>query len=214
MKINYIFFSGGTMHLIKSFLCSGLLFLFVINAKAQDDPTRIGFGVGFGQGFNFFGGEELSIITLPIDFADFSVVIRSKNFRFEPTLGYFSSSSSNTSSGYTFESSSSNLRLGAILAYATALASMNLYYGIDIGVILSSEKRESSLPGSTSTDRSKTDFYIGPAIGGEYMFSENFSLGGEIQINYISIGNFDDDSDASTSIVSSRGKIMLRWYIM
>ncbi|MFC2119566.1 outer membrane beta-barrel protein [Bacteroidota bacterium] len=201
------------MYLTKSFLCLGLLILFGINIKAQDDPVRIGFGVGFGQGFNFFGGEELSVITLPIDFADFSVVVRGKNFRFEPTLGYFSSSSSSSSSGYTYESSSSNLRLGTILAYATAISSMNLYYGIDIGVILSSEKRESTFPGSTSTDRSKTDFYIGPAIGGEYMFSDNFSLGGEIQINYISIGNFDDDSDASSSAVSSRGKIMLRWYV-
>ena len=199
------------MHLIKSFLCSGLLFLFVINAKAQDDPMRLGFGVGFGQGYNFFGGEELSVITLPIDFADFSVVIRTKNFRFEPTFGYFSSSYKNTSSGITYESSSSNLRLGTVLAYATAIASMNLYYGIDIGVILSSQKSESS--GSSSTDRSKTDIFVGPAIGGEYMFSENFSLGGEIQINYISIGNFDDDSDASSSAVSSRGKIMLRCYV-
>jgi hypothetical protein len=201
------------MYLIKSFLFCGLLLLFVINAKAQDGPVRIGFGVGFGQGFSFFGGEELSVITLPIDFADFSVVIRSKNFRFEPTLGYFSSSSSSTSSGYTYESSSSNLRLGTVLAYATVIASMNLYYGIDVGVILSSESRDSTFPESTSTDRSKTDFYIGPAIGGEYMFSEYFSLGGEIQINYISIGNFDDDSNASSSAVSSRGKITLRWYV-
>jgi hypothetical protein len=203
------------MYLIKSFLCCGLLLLFVINAKAQDDAVRIGFGVGFGQGFSFFGGEELSVITLPIDFADFSVVVRAKNFRFEPTFGYFSSSSSSTSSGTTSESKSSNLRLGTVLAYATAIASMNLYYGIDIGVILSSESSESTFPGSTSTDRSKTDFFIGPAIGGEYMFSDNFSLGGEIQINYISIGNFNGDSDVdvSNSAVSSRGKIILRWYV-
>jgi hypothetical protein len=201
------------MNSFKPFLCSSLLLLFVVSANAQDDRVRIGFGVGFGQGFSFFGGEELSVITLPIDFADFSVVIRAKNFRFEPTLGYFSSSSSSTSSGTTYESSSSNLRLGTVLAYATAIASMNLYYGIDIGVILSSEKRESTFPGSTSTDRSKTDFFVGSIIGGEYMFSDNFSLGGEIQINYISIGEFDDDSDASSSAVSSRGKIILRWYV-
>ena len=196
------------MYLIKSFLCSILLFLFILDANAQDDPMRIGFGVGYSHGYTFFGGEEISVITLPIDFADFSVVIRTKNFRFEPTFGYFSSSYKNTINGITYESSSSNLRLGTVLAYANAIASMNLYYGIDIGVILSSETS-----GSSSTDRSKTDFFVGPAIGGEYMFSENFSLGGEIQINYISIGNFDDDSDASSTAVSTRGKIMLRWYV-
>jgi hypothetical protein len=205
------------MNSFKSFLCCAFLLLFVINAKAQDDPVRVGFGVGFGQGFNFIGGSDLSALTLPIDFADFSVIIRGKNFRFEPTLGYFSFSSSSTSSssGYTSESSFSNVRLGAILAFATSKGSMNLYYGIDIGVILSSESSSSSAPGSTSTDHSKTDFFVGPAIGGEYMFSDNFSLGGEIQINYISIGEFNGDSqtDRSESAVSSRGKIVLRWYV-
>ncbi len=204
------------MNPIKSFLCCSLLLLFVISTKAQDDPVRIGFGVGFGQGLGFIGSEDFSVLSLPIDFTDFSVTIRSTNFRFEPTLGYFSISSSITSSssGYTSEFKSSNFRLGTVLAYANAMESMNLYYGIDFGIILSSETRESSFPGgSESTDESKTDFFIGPAVGGEYMFSDNFSLGGEIQINYISIGNFDDDSDASTSAISSRGKIILRWYV-
>ena len=200
---------------IKSFLSFFFLLLFVISVKAQDDPVRIGFGVGFGQGFNFIGSGDLSIFTLPIDFADFSVVIRGKNFRFEPTLGYFSTSSSSTSSGFTSESDFSNVRLGAIIAYANSSGTMNFYYGIDIGVILSSESSSSTFPGSTSSDESKTDFFVGPAIGGEYMFSDNFSLGGEIQINYISIGQFNGDSqtDVSQSAVSSRGKIVLRWYV-
>jgi hypothetical protein len=202
---------------VKSFLCFSFLLLFFISAKAQDDPVRIGFSVGFGQGFNFIGGSDLSVLTLPIDFADFSVVIRGKNFRFEPTLGYFSTSSSSKSStsGYTSESDFSNVRLGAIIAYAVSKGSMRFYYGIDIGVILSSESSSSTAPGSTSTDESKTDFFVGPAIGGEYMFSENFSLGGEIQINYISIGQFNGSSqtDVSQSAVSSRGKIVLRWYV-
>lgn len=198
------------MILFKSFLCCSLLLLFVVSAKAQDDRVRIGFGVGFGQGMGFIIGEDFSSLSLPIDFADFSVIIRGKNYRFEPTLGYFNFSSTSSSGS---ESSFSNFRLGTVLAYANSKGSMNFYYGIDIGVILSSESFKSSSPGSTSTDNSKTDFFIGPAIGGEYMFSYNFSLGGEIQINYISVGNFDDDSDASTSGVSSRGKIILRWYV-
>jgi hypothetical protein len=104
--------------------------------------------------------------------------------------------------------------LGTVLAYVNTNESLNYYYGIDLGVILTSVSNESSYLGSTETsDLSKTDFYIGPAIGGEYMFSNNFSLGGEIQVNYISIGNFDDNSDDSTSAISTRGKIILRWYV-
>jgi len=200
------------MNLIKSFLCISLLLLLVMNAKAQDDPVRIGFGIGIGKGISFIG-SDLSVLALPIDFADFSVIIRGESFRFEPTFGYFSTSSSSSSSGYTTESKSSNLRLGTVLAYANAMGSTNFYYGIDFGVILSSESREYNDPFVESRDESKTDFFIGPAVGGEYMFSDNFSLGGEIQINYISIGSFDGDSDESISAVSSRGKIILRWYV-
>ena len=92
---------------------------------------------------------------------------------------------------YTAEQTISNWRVGAVIAYATAIASMKLYYGINIGIILSSTSFE--MTGEDSEDNSKTDFFVGPAIGGEYMFSDNFSLGGEIQINYISVGQFDED---------------------
>ena len=207
------------MKLIKSFLCCIMLLLSVISIKAQDDPVRIGFGVGFGREFTsiyVYGGiEELSVITLPVEFADLSVTIRSKNFLFEPTFGYYSTSRSYTSSDENSqESKTSNLRLGTVLAYVNTNESLNYYYGIDLGVILTSESNESNYLGSTQTsDKSKTDFFIGPAIGGEYMFSNNFSLGGEIQVNYISFGNFNDDSDVSTSAISSRGKIILRWYV-
>ena len=60
------------MYLVKSFLCCGLLLLFVVSANAQNDRTRIGFGVGFGQGFSFIG-SDLSVLALPIDFADFQL---------------------------------------------------------------------------------------------------------------------------------------------
>ena len=209
------------MKLNKSFLCCFLLLLSVISVKAQDDPVRIGFGVGFGREFtsviSYYGGiEDLSVITLPVDFVDLSVTIRSKNFLFEPNFGYYSTSFSYTpsNSDNREEIHTSNLRLGTVLAYVNSNESLNYYFGIDLGVILTSNSRESTYQGSTDiNENSKTDFFIGPVIGGEYMFSNNFSLGGEIQVNYISIGNYDDDSDVSSSAISTRGKIILRWYV-
>jgi hypothetical protein len=208
------------MKLIKSFLCCVLLLLSVISVKAQGDPVRIGFGVGFGREFTsvfVYGGiQELSVITLPVEFVDLSVTIRSKNFLFEPTFGYSSTSRSYTSSSsdYSSDLNTSNLRLGTVLAYVNTNESLNYYYGIDLGVFLNSESLEINDNGITETrDKSKTDFFIGPAIGGEYMFSNNFSLGGEIQVNYIWIGNFNDDSNISSSAISSRGKIIIRWYV-
>ena len=100
------------------------------------------------------------------------------------------------------------------MAYVNTNESLNYYFGIDIGVFLISESSETNDNGNTETnDRSKTDFFFGPAIGGEYMISNNFSLGGEIQVNYISHGNYDDNSDWSSYAISSRGKIIVRWYV-
>ena len=74
------------MKLIKSFLCCIFILLSIISVKAQDDPLRIGFGVGFGRDLTsiyvYDGFEDLSVITLPVEFADLSITIRSKNFLF------------------------------------------------------------------------------------------------------------------------------------
>jgi hypothetical protein len=157
----------------------------------------------------------MEIITLPIDLANFSFIIRGKNFRIEPSLGYFTLSSDYSDGEYSGESSMSNFRIGAVIAYNnSSFESMNFYYGIDIGVILSSISGSSNNPytGSESIDESKTDFFIGPAIGGEYMFNRYFSLGGEINLNYISVGNYGDE-DATTWLISTRGAVYVRWYV-
>jgi len=142
--------------------------------------------------------------------------------RFEPNFGFFNYSQTidvnNPYENYKREQTISNFRIGAVIAYANAVTSVNLYYGLNIGVIISSTSADIS--GQESNDESKTDFFIGPAIGGEYMFSDNFSLGGEIQVNYISVGQFDQEGvdpdytvDVSESVVSTRGMIILRWYV-
>jgi hypothetical protein len=169
------------------------------SAISKNDQMRIGFGVGFGQTNIFGSGGDLASVALPIDFSNFSVVFRKENFRIEPSLGYFSYSSSSDNDEY----SSSNFRIGSIFALASSRGSMNYYYGIDIGAVF----------GST-TDNSWTDFYIGAVTGGEYMFSDNFSLGGEIQLSYISIGQSgDNDSNRSESFISTKSMVILRWYV-
>ena len=219
------------MNLFKSFLCLGLLLLFVVSAKAQDDRTRFGFGVGVGMNSLLGSPDEadFSVLSIPASFANFTFIIRGKNFRLEPNFGYFSVSIDedrkyDNGDTRTQEFKSSNFRVGAVIAYATAIASMKLYYGINIGIILSSassdDTRTGTFPESESNEASKTDFFVGPAIGGEYMFSENFSLGGEIQINYISVGQFDWElpegitkDDVSTTVITTNALVILRWYV-
>ncbi|MFC2094796.1 outer membrane beta-barrel protein [Bacteroidota bacterium] len=221
------------MYPIKSFLCYALLLLFVVSANAQDDRTRLGFGVGVGISTVPMGdGDDmdLSSLSAPVSFHNFTFIIRGKSFRIEPNFGFFSYSQETDAEDenedtYKEEISSSNFRVGAVLAYATAIGSTNLYYGLNIGIISSSASIDQKwtgtyTPDNTSEKGSKTDFAIGGAIGGEYMFSDNFSLGGEIQINYITVGQFDWElpehitkNDITTSIISTNAIVMLRWYV-
>jgi len=61
-------------------------------------------------------------------------------------------------------------------------------------------------------DESKMDFFIGPAVGGEYFFSEHFSLGGEIQGNFVFLGQYDDDSETKESMFKMKPLVFVRWY--
>jgi hypothetical protein len=199
-------------------IVSTLLFLVMtIFSSAQTEASNVQFGFGVSltrEVPTFASTEEMDIMTLPIDLANFSLVIKGKNFRIEPSLGYFTGSSDYSNGQYHSESSISNFRIGAVIAYNnSAIESMNFYYGIDIGVILSSLSASSSTS-NESTDESKTDFFVGPAIGGEYMFNRHFSLGGEINLNYISVGNYgDSEGDNTTWLISTRGAIYVRWYV-
>jgi len=202
---------------MKALLATSLIFILTSFSfgQTEDSNVQFGFGVSFTREIPTFAStEEMDLIILSIDLANFSFIIRGKNFRFEPSLGYFSGSYDNSGSQYNYESSVSNFRIGAVIAYNnSSFESMNFYYGIDIGVILSSISYASNDPFGTSqsVDESKTDFFIGPAIGGEYMFNRYFSLGGEINLNYISLGNYVGDS--TTWLLSTRGAVYVRWYV-
>jgi len=182
-----------------------------------DNDIQFGFGVSLSSEYSVYNFssylEDWNIEVLPVDMANFSIIIKGSFFRFEPSVGYFTMSSDYSGGGYTFERTSSNIRLGAIVAFNNdPIESVDFYYGIGFGFILSSYSYTSSIS-TESIDKSKTDFFIGPAVGGEYMFNKHFSLGGEINLNYISIGHYDSDGESSSWAISTRGLIFLRWYL-
>ena len=173
--------------------------LFSLEQKIlEDNQLRIGFGIGYGQTIFMDWKSDISSLFLPTDFTKFSVAFRYENFRIEPNLGYSSGINSLGNHKNTF----SNFRIGSIFAAVYLKGSMNYYYGIDLGIVLTSNSNDS-----------KTDFYVGPVIGAEYLFSEYFSLGGEVQLNYISIGQYgDSNSNKSQSYISTKAIILLRCY--
>lgn len=208
------------MRSVNFFTSFAMLIILSLNLQAQDSSrTRYGLGVNFAKDFIVASvGDDMSIMSLPYDFSNFLVIIRSEKFRFEPSLGYFRYSRSSSRTDYNSESSSSNWRLGAKVAINQSHGNMNYYYGISLGFIFTStHSKYSSSFDSRESDESKTDFFVGPIVGGEYNLIEYLSLGGEIQFNYISFGQYGDDSvgsetERSESALTTRAIIVLRWY--
>ena len=118
--------------------------------------------------------------------------------------------------GSSQDNSSSVIRIGLGAFYSHVLENnFNTYFGPRIGFLFNSST--SHYTGSPETTTSETDFFIGFCTGGEYLLSSHFSLGGEVQLNYISFGEPDVSPSTSTSsrsqsIFTTNALVFFRWY--
>ncbi|MBA7522587.1 hypothetical protein ES705_14707 [subsurface metagenome] len=178
-------------------------FLHAQEERSQEKRSRIGFGVSLGKEIMEIG----EVYTL-LDFPSFYLPIRlSPAFRIEPEIGYYRYSGSDED----WEESRSILSIGCGIFSVTQKGKVDIYYGLRLGIMRISYSYSYTWDGVDSDDDSKTDFYIGPAIGGEYFFTDHLTLGGEIQLNYIFIGQWSDGED-SESVIRTKPLIFVRWY--
>ena len=101
-------------------------------------------------------------------------------------------------------------------------SAVRLYLGPRAGVTFVSTTSSSTTPfGRSSSESSETDFVFGACAGGEYQFAPQFSVGGEAQVNYISLGAPDVTSSAASSssagdvsrhLIATNVLFFFRWY--
>lgn len=161
--------------------------------------------------------QEGLAITM-FDFPSFYMpIIISSRFRIEPEIGLYRFSESDEY----WKQSATIFTLGCGFFSMTRKEKVDIYYGVRLKLarISWSEEYEYSWNGYQESEKdkfSKTDFYISPAVGGEYFFNKHFSLGGEIQLNYIILGQWHMDEyendDSSGSEIKSNTLIFVRWY--
>jgi hypothetical protein len=201
------------MKRISSVLLFGAIFLLAASPlhgleESPQKPTRVGIGVPFGRKLVLIEDDEF--IFQPTGFSNIYIpILLQSKFRLEPEFGlwrysYSRDNGNESSSAYT------SLRVGFGFFPLTQRGKVTLYYGLRLGITRTSSSWESD---GDSDDASKTDFYIGPGFGGEYFFTDHLSLGGEAQMNYISVGQWsDEDADISRSVISNNTLVFLRWY--
>ncbi|KPJ66504.1 hypothetical protein AMJ44_08255 [candidate division WOR-1 bacterium DG_54_3] len=171
------------------------------------------FGIGVSMGREILMVYDQGIVTLS-DYPSFYMpIVISPGLRIEPEIGLWRHSYSRED-GTDRKSSYRVLVFGCGILSMTNKGKVHLYYGARFGLVHISSYSKDRWNGYSERDRSKTDLRVGPAIGGEYFFADHFSLGGEAQLNYTFVGQFDgdDDYDVAESLISTKTLIFVRWY--
>jgi hypothetical protein len=173
-----------------------------LTVRAQDSDVRIGFGTSIGQ--NIFIDGSKSTMYMPLSFNTFTIpIFLTKNFRIEPALGILTySRTAEYTDGMSVTSTSSQLRLGAGLHYVlrpiAGAADVSLYVGPHFAVTPLSSKSKSNQPNAIEYTRSQSNLIVGLQFGGEYWVGKQFTVGSEVQFNYLKIGE-EETSPTSTS---------------
>lgn len=183
-----------------------LLVLSFAPAQAQNGETKFGVGVGLDPIASIL--DETDSVFSPVTLY---FPIQADGFRIEPQFGLFRRSRDSGSGTQASSRTATALELGAGV-FATPQIGDNTiaHLGGRLGIVRFSE----SISGPNTDDsQSATDFFIGPAAGGEHFLSDNFSLGGEVQLIYVNVGEGDSgDTDISLSRISTGAVFFARIY--
>lgn len=170
-------------YLLPALLVATALIATPATAQSEQASPTVGVGV------SGLGGTTLYVpIHLP-------------SLRIEPHIGYSRTSISRDEDD---DESTSTFEVGGgVFTTLNSYENADLYAGGRLGL-----QRNADTEGATTI--STTDFFIGPAIGGEYFFGDHFSLGLEGALYFRSIGRTSET--ISESRINTDGRIFARIY--
>jgi hypothetical protein len=155
---------------------------------AQQVARRFGVGVGIGDVHNIFATSAVDTtedtvaapaILFPIQITDW--------LRIEPEIAAFRHRHEEP-----INYSVNGVEVGVGIFPQVVRENLRIYYGARIGAIRGKERQTDTTPTrigditATST-QTRHGFYLAPAVGGEYLLSNRFGLGAEVQYRYTSV---------------------------
>ena len=171
----------------------------IIHAQELNFSSRSGIGISIEPTRVFeFGGIEYSYLITPVNI--YVPIAVGPRFRLEPDFGVFSFTSQTAPYSPT---TISNVRLGVGGLYLIPLGmSARAYLGPRIGFYI-----------LTQDNVSWTNISGGLSFGSEFYLSQEFSLGGEAQLNYTSFGQPSGSAvDVSRHAFYTNALFFTRWY--
>ncbi len=186
-------------------------------SAGEESEQRNRYGVGislFEEFLSFAGSTYVTDLTGGVN-VYFPARI-GETFRIEPEIGVMFMSYDYEHEGETYHGSERVVRIGIGLGPVIRRGNLDIYYGLRFGLAFASVKdyaRTIYSPEGTEDELSKTDWYFAPAFGGEYFVSSHFSIGGEVRVEYISYGEWDDTSSMTDLYtIQNRNLFFVRWY--
>ncbi len=188
-------------------------------ADAQERGVTFGIGTSLNPTAIFAGDGDLALFNVGLGNVYFPLIIGS-SFKLEPEFGLLRLAEKTTDGTTSSESSATLTRLGIGVFWVTPIReSFRAYVGPRVGIVRNSESSRFD----TEPERkvTQTNLVLELATGGEYLFSSHFSLGGEVRLGYINVGEskvtpaptpMPPPVDRSESILTTNALILLRWY--
>jgi hypothetical protein len=189
---------------------------------AQEAKSRFGLGATFNPGGFVVPGESQVILT-QTGFNNILIPIRKATVTIEPEIGLLRVvTEDEIQTGPTtftkVKATVMNNRIGVgLLKHLKRTENFEPYVAPRVGFIFASSEEPSGL--TTTSKTSSTNFYVTGGAGGQYFFSDHFTLGGEAQLTYTKLGKPKVTGNpafsgpgGSGSMISTLGLIALRWY--
>ncbi len=211
--------------IFSTFLGFSLLLATRANAQQSTAPAGNDFRAGIGVALNVGNSPDVEpsglpsnaqLVNIPVAPITVLVPMRFSNFKIEPEVGIYNFSynisapkdSTGTAVDYAYAFRSTGIQIGAGFYYTEQLAgNLSAYFGPRAGIITYSTEFDNYAPAadseygetSSTVESSRTDFYVGVTLGGEYFFSNAFSLGADVGFEYLSLGT---ESNTITPVVN------------
>lgn len=188
------------------------------DSVAHSSKVKVGIGASVNASsiITFNGGS--SSLVYPIGFMNILIPISFEQFRLEPEFGDYAMTSEETSASITSTDRYNIIRMGLAAHYVHSFGDQSQFYIGPRVTFFMVNSNSAATNDPTEEERNWTDILIGASLGGEYLFSSHFSLGAEVQMNYISHGNPEVKpepmvaTEESGSILSNNAALIIRWY--
>ncbi len=202
---------------MKSRLSLAGVAMLTIAATAHAQERGVTFGIGASLNPIAIGDGNLVLLPVGLGNIYFPLIIGS-SFKLEPEFGLLRLSEKTTDGTTSSESSATLTRLGIGAFWVTPIReSFRAYVGPRVGIVRNSES--SRFDPEPERKVTQTNLVLELATGGEHFFSSHFSLGGEVRLGYIKMGEPKvtpappSTFEQSGSILTTNALILLRWYL-